>query len=303
MRAVVEISIGRGRPARVVLDTGSAGLRVLPRALGDNATSTAEMDVAGFPAGLVRSAVVETSFSIGGVSTGPIRAGVIQDSVCRRSDGWHCDDDAVLRALLSGTDGILGIAPANTDVPAAPLFSPLLQLPQPFGVAYAIQFAPGRDSYLTLGSAGRVQGSVAIPLRPTDPPRYPNGAKSYRREVDLCWRIDGGAKCGATSIDIGAPRSTISHAQFPDVPVVEHQRAEGGTAEKILRPGTGVEIRDSRSSLPIWSIVAGVIESSDRVLVDGPLADNFIGETGIPIFYSHVIGFDADAGEIIISDW
>lgn len=300
VRAIAMVSIGDGHPARVVVDTGSAGLRVLPRAIGVNATPTAEIDVAGFPAGTVRSQVVDATFSIAGVPTGPIRVGAIQDSVCAPGK-WQCEGDAVLRALLSGADGILGIAPANSDAPAAPLFSPLLQLPHPFGAAYSIRYAPGEESYLTLGSAGREDGSVVVSLKPTVPPTYPNGARSYRRDIDLCWRIKDSTRCGPTSIDTGAPRTAISRERFPDVPIVDRRDEMGGSPRTILMPGTSVEIRDLRNNVHIWSITAGAVESSDQVLVDDTVATDYLGETGLVFYYSNVVGFDAAAGEVVIT--
>jgi len=289
-RALVHISVGGGKSVPVILDTGSAGLQILTkdvgfvRASGQVATST-------FGGGAqLTSAQATASVTIGGVST-PASTGIslIQSTGC--APGFPtCSAGQVISSLLgtSGAVGILGIAMADDTAAIVP-YSPLLQLDAPYRNGFTLSLPLGGPDSLTLGTPRSTADTVTVPMLAASPSTYPNGMPAWQKDVDLCWTINNNQNgCGTTDLDTGTQAAVITPAGIPGLPA-------GGS----VNPGYPIAV-STPGGTPVWGYTSSTTPN-DGLTVFGALPGPTQFNTGIAFFTSHVVGYNAVGGQVLVT--
>jgi hypothetical protein len=290
MRAVVHIRVGGGPSVPVLLDTGSAGLRILPADVGRSVQRTGQTETATFGGGVqLTSQVVQANVSIGGLVTpSSTEVSVIQSSGC--APGFpSCVSGRGTSAIFgsSGVVGILGVAMSDATAATLP-YSPLLQLRAPYRNGFTLSLPAGGPDSLLLGTPRATANTVSVPMLPATPSVYPNGVPAWEKDVDLCWTVDTGNGCGATDLDTGSPETVI-------IP---------GAVTSVL--GTGVVDQGVPVSvaLPdgaaVWSYTTNNT-AGDGLTVLGALPGITKFNTGIGFFTTHVVGYDAKSGHILVT--
>ena len=291
MRAIVHVRVGGGRSVPVILDTGSAGLRILPSAVGRAVIQTGQTQTATFGGGVqLTSAEATTTVTIGGASTpSSTQISLIQSSSC--ASGFpSCRPGEGISDLIgdSGADGILGVAMSDATTAQIP-YSPLLQLRAPYRNGFTLSLpADGPDS-LVLGTPHATTDTVTLPMQPATPATYPNGVPAWQKDFDLCWSVnDLHHGCGSTDLDTGGPETVITPTGLA-----------GLTTTGELAEGDGVSV-STPSGEALWGFEAtGTLGDGLTVVDQLPGTTQF--NTGIGFFLSHVVGYNAQQGVVLVT--
>jgi hypothetical protein len=291
MRAVVHIRVGGGPSVPVLLDTGSAGLRILPGDVGRSVQQTGQTETATFGGGVqLTSRVVQANVSIGGLATpSSTEVSVIQSSAC--APGFpSCVPGNGTKAIFgsSGVVGILGVAMSDATAATVP-FSPLLQLRAPYRNGFTLSLPAGGPDSLVLGTPRATATTVSLPMLPAAPSVYPNGVPAWQKDVDLCWTIGTGRRgCGATDLDTGSPETVV----IPGA-------VTGVTGTGTVDQGVPVSVAPSGGGT-LWSYSANNTPG-DGLTVVGALPGTTRFNTGIGFFTAHLVGYDAKSGHILVT--
>ncbi len=270
----VNISVGGGTSVPVRLDTGSAGLVILSSAVGPAVQKTSQSEAMPYLAGTVNGTVATGSVTIGGLATAKSTAFVEVPDSSRSAAG-----------LFGGVDGILGIGMANGDEPAFP-YSLLLQLPAPYWQGVTLHVATSGPGTMVLGPVRAPAGAISLPMQPLTPSRYPSGVPAYAKDPDMCWSASVGGdppECATTDMDLGAPTPVFNPAALPNVPAIDGA---------ILTPGTKLTAATS-SGRTIVSFTAGASAPYVVHLIEQGYTQF---NTGIELFFSHVVAYNVAAG-------
>jgi hypothetical protein len=290
MRAVVHIRVGGGPSVPVLLDTGSAGLRILPGDVGRSVQPTGQTETATFGGGVqLTSRVVQANVSIGGVATpSSTEVSLIQSSGC--APGFpSCLPGQGTKAIFgsSGVVGILGVAMSGGSAAAVP-YSPLLQLRAPYRNGFTLSLpADGPDS-LVLGPPQATADTVTVPMLPATPSVYPDGVAAWQKDVDLCWTVDISRGCGATDLDTGTTETVV----IPGA-------VTGVTGTGVVAQGVAVSAAPSGGQT-LWSYTTNNTPG-DGLTTVGALPGTTRFNTGIGFFTTHVVGYDAKGGHILVT--
>lgn len=278
-KVTVQISVGGGPPATVVLDTGSAGLLIDASAVGSQVTDSGQQLDKNFVGGTVPATLAQAPVTLGGVTTSsPVGIGLLE-----AGSG---------AALFDGTSGLLGIATANGPTLSADLFSPTLQLPTPYQAGSVLDISPTGTGSWTLGPVTEPAGAVAVPLVAASgpPTTYPDGAPVYAKDVQLCWTIGSAAPaCGPTDLDIGNPNTALNATTFASLNA-------GGD---LLASGTAVQMATTQQQ-GLWSFTSGQTQGQDVVEL-AALGANTEFNTGIEYFYATTVAFDYANGRLLLA--
>jgi hypothetical protein len=288
MRAIVHIRVGGGRSVPVLLDTGSAGLRILPGDVGRSVQQTGQTETATFGGGVqLTSRVVRANVSIGGLVTpASTEVSLIQSSGC--APGFpSCVPGEGTKAVFgsSGVVGILGVAMSGGSAATVP-YSPLIQLRYRNGFTLSLP-AGGPDS-LILGTPRATADTVTVPMLPATPSVYPNGVTAWQKDVDLCWTVDISRGCGATDLDSGTSETVV----IPGA-------VTGVTGTGVLAQGVAISVAPS-SGQTLWSYTT-TNTPGDGLTSVGALPGTTRFNTGIGFFTTHVVGYDAKDGRILVT--
>jgi hypothetical protein len=291
MRAIVHVSVGGGRSVPVLLDTGSAGLRILPSAVGRGVIRTGQTQTATFGGGVqLTSAQATATVNIGGATTpASTQVSLIQSSGC--ASGFpSCQPGQGITELLGGSavDGILGVAMSDATTAQTP-YSPLLQLRAPYRNGFTLSLPAGGPDQLTLGTPRSATNTITLPMQAATPSTYPNGVPAWQKDVNLCWSVGHlHAACGSTDLDSGSPETVITPTGLP-----------GLTTTGALAQGDPVAV-STPGGVAVWEFDATTVPGGGLTVVDQlPGTTQF--NTGIGFFTSFVVGYDAQKGEILVT--
>jgi hypothetical protein len=293
---VARISVGGGKPVRVIVDTGSGQLMIMRKAVGRRARISPRLRVLGGfgVSGKVTGSTATGSFTIHGVpsatTTKPISFGAV------KSFGGT----AVLLSS-TGTQGIMGIGqlPPNTKTG----FSPLLSLPSPLWKGYTVALhGPGAPK-LILGTPARAASSVSVALLgprvrvgpfggPHTPKRYPSGTRAYQGLFKLCWNIAGEKACAPTVADTGNTFGFVGGGLLPNVPHTSGFVAPGLHISIATPPPRGRVVRAYLTN-------ARVADQLPLYLTAPPFSRMF--STGIGLYYADTVGYDLVKGQAVIT--
>lgn len=277
-QVTVQIEVGDGAPATVILDTGSSGLLIDASAVGSAVTDTGQQLDEGFVSGTVVATLGQAPVTIGGVTTGgPIGIGLVHSG---GSD------------MFNGSAGILGIATANGPTLNPTVYTPVMQLPAPFDTGSVLDIPSTGAGTWTLGPVGAPAGAAAIPFSPAagSPTSYPDGGQVYAKDFALCWTI-GTAEptCGPTDFDLGNANTALNSTTF----------AALGGAGDTLSAGTAITMATPQKQ-QLWSFTSGGTKGQNLVEL-APLGSTTEFNTGIEFFFANVLAFDYATGQLLIT--
>ena len=281
---VVRISVGGGKTVPVQLDTGSSGLLILSSAVGHQVRSTGQRIGIPYLHDTVQGTLDTGSVVIGGLST-PSSTGFVVMSA-------SANPTMASNFRSNGVVGVLGIAMANGAAVSTIWYSPLLQLPAFYRQSFSLKVSAHGAGTLTIGptpSVDSAAGTIAAPMTPAVPNRYPSGAPGYQKDVDLCWSLAGGSpNCGATDMDIGTPAPIFDPTAVGNAPITDNSLITPGTLVTATTPG----------GQPVWSYTAGTTAATNLtpLLAQGYTQFN----TGINFFFSHTVTYDVAKGEFLL---
>lgn len=284
------VTVGGGPEVPLLVDTGSPGVRVFANQVGSEVTRTdIPVDVT-FADG-TRFVGIEASapVSFGGLATkGPITVQLITDVGCAEGKP-ECVGAVGIEKFSAEQpfDGLFGIG-----LQAASIYSPLSQLANGSPVTFSVTADPAKGS-----------GAISFNQRPTAPtatfdmpawaqPRMPNGYPAWAsNQAQGCWSYGGQpAQCLPTAFDTGSP-TLFTDTRVPGAP------AELGPVPE----DTVVALAATAGGPPIWSVRAGSTPGRDTVVV-APLDGGNNINSGIALFRSKLVTFDAENGKVLVSD-
>ena len=278
LRLYAQVTVG-GAPLRVLVDTGSTGLRVVESKVP--AAATAPAGPAGptaYGSGVqITGTVARTSVALGPVtSPGPVPVELVTGTSCLpRRPRCGAADGRTPPSFGGQFDGILGIAPG---------FAP--QVPNPLwylgavGHVYTIHHDPAGGDALVLGDPATGYTLEHLSPEPrTD--RLPDGPPPWRSRIDVCFDarpLPAGHVCSPTLLDTGTPSLATINAPGAASAV------PAGTALHLGTPGA-------------WS-VDYTVGPADAAQVAPPPSGNQGSVIGLPAFARADVRFDLDAGSI-----
>jgi hypothetical protein len=270
---IIVLRVGSSAPVRVMLDTGSVGLRLWTPPQGQASAGRARQprDDNGLGAAYM---------TIGGVrTTAPATYQVIDT-----------DSTYISRWKAVGVSGILGVG-----LRGGPLSNPLSLLPGVLGQRWSIHFAtaePGVRSpsgHLVLGAQPPADAQMAFTLPARGTSRV--GTRLWDdHAANGCWTIGREpTACVDTWFDSGFTTMRITGREFSALPT---------TASRMLRSGTAVRLSAGTSAFVGSRFVAGRTGSQDlvRVFPRGKAVVN----TGNSYFFSFVVTYDLTLGRIYL---
>ena len=284
---VVMASVGGGEPVPLLVDTGSAGLRIFREDVGDDAVvdPATEDETISFVDGTTYvSDKAIAPVTLGSITLpAPVPVALVREVRCE-PEATFCEPGTAA-SKESGVHGILGI---DLDTGDYTLPSPLLYLPdfRSFTVTYADessgQLVPGVPSTDALASWDLIPAESGIP-----------DVNGWAQDFDACWALAGNRRsCLPTSFDTGSTDLVVP----PSLPGAPGPSA----ADEYLSPEQGpVELfADQRIEDPVWRLAPG----------DGPADSAYVGAdgdlgydgvlAGAPLFYAFDVGFDQASGQV-----
>lgn len=277
-QVTVQIEVGGGAPATVILDTGSSGLLIDSSAAGPQVTDSGQQLDEGFVSGTVTATVGQAPVTIGGVGTvAPIGVGLVHSG---GSD------------IFNGYAGILGIATANGPTLNTTVYTPVMQLPAPFDTGSVLNISASGAGTWTLGPVTAPAGAVAIAFSPAAgaPTAYPDGGTVYAKDFDLCWTVGTSEPaCGPTDFDLGNANTALNSTTF----------AALGSSGDTLPTGTAVVMATPQKQ-QLWSFTSGDTRGQNLVEL-APLGSATEFNTGIEFFFANLLAFDYATGRLSIT--
>lgn len=274
-RLVARVEIG-GAVLRVLVDTGSSGLRVPAARVPPGAVAVSgPAQPYGYASGLRLT---------GRLARGPVRLGPASGAAVPLElvDTTSCaptrpDCGAATGAMGGRLDGILGIGPqAGSD-----LRNPLWSF-GPIGRAFALHADPGGTSTLTLGAPA--DGFVLAPLSAGGRPPAADGPPAWQPRVPMCVGgpiLPAGPVCQPTMFDTGTPPPAVVRT--------------AGAAPTSPRAATPVTFATPDGRL------RGTAGAGERAAVVGPATTPGTDGTttlGLPVFSSVDVRFDLAGGTL-----
>lgn len=277
------IRIGNSAPIRVVVDTGSVGLRLLPTAwksLPRDVFITERKMTWHVDGKRLRGRVGVGPFTISNVpGTEPI------------TFMWMNNNSWAKAAAREGIQGVLGIGLSDQL-----LINPLTVLPGDLGRHWSLGFDPNRartagTGTLVLGAQNPASAIATIPL-PFEG-TSPDGRLYWDDQAaDACWQFGTSDRiCGATYFDSMAPFTLIKGEAFADLPT---------TKAGLLEPGTSVSMGAPGAAFYAWEFNAG-LRFGDNVAKVSPRGSTLIN-TGSSLYSTFTVTYDAVRGVVALTD-
>lgn len=287
----VEITVGGWGPLRVVLDTGSSGLRVFAGAVnaGSGVTVTNQASDITYSGGYrFKGVVASAAIQLGAAkTTEPVSFALVQSALCVASKP-DCPAANGIQGFESdrGVDGILGIGMQSSD---GSVTSPILGMAGSLGRRWSLHL-DGGSGQLVLGA--RVIGSGHLVARFQLQPDGTSGGHPLWQDsqVPLCLSAGSIHACVPALFDSGTPEGQISGSPLNQVPIVP------GTSQVVS--GTPISVALSGEP-PFWSFTAGTETSADLVRVISDRGPFF--NSGVQAFYDFTITYNARKGRVALA--
>lgn len=285
----VLVTLGASKPFRVMLDTGSVGLRLFTEApqvgLGEATTRTE------LPNGQkVRAVIGRAKISIGKTQTTEAITYQRIPSTNAWIDGWQDQ----------GVSGILGIGLKESSVP-----NPLRYLPGKQGLVWSVKFSRNGVGSLIVGDSVPPESIMHFPLPPDGERPIGNPDKVWDdHAAPGCWTFRAPESeaareprqprelrehCVDTWFDSGFPIMRIKGAEFGGLKL---------TPTRALTPGTEVRLAPAGSAFSPASFRSGEQGSRNttRVVTKGRGLIN----TGNSYFFDYRVYYAVATGDIYL---
>ncbi len=294
LRFSIPIQVGDAPPFDVMIDTGSAGLRILPGILPDSAYTSISTDPVGETYGdrlNVTGVAAYAPVTIGDRTTdGPIAIERISDEFCA-ADNPGCSVPVEVLAHFSGFGAILGVG-ERTSILAPVVGNPIVQMAgHPSFILRAPDFPGGTGTLMVGPSSDDVAAFQTVQLA-ADPSDLPlaNGIAAWDdTNVPLCVTdtTAGVPYCTGALVDSGDPPTEISWAAHT-----------GGTTRLPSGHTVAVTIGPASAPAAAYSFVVGASPKSglDEVLIESAMANSM--NVGTAPFFRYDVYFDQTDGLI-----
>jgi hypothetical protein len=297
---IIDVTIGRGHTAAVLLDTGSIGLHIFASAAsaatwpGVTVWSKRET-IQTLDGTLMSGPVASATLRFGSLTTTKsVPFQLVETSSCSNNGlRISCEpggDEDGLKAI--GADGIMGIG-LHGPPPGDPVTNPLLSLPGKFGRIWTVDmtnFGTGEIGVLVLGPPPLPHPLARLSLTSIG---SSHGDPIWNDYPELCWLIGQYHRCGPTILDsgssfadIGSPHLYRRAVQLPGLP----RLVSGNQAVSISLPG---------HSAAFWSFDVTGPGSGAVSVADArwPFLD-----TGEGVFLALEVQYDNAAGTIAVAN-
>lgn len=289
----VDVSVAGGPAVPLLLDTGSAGLRIFAGEVGAAGLETStNQTTATFEDGTTFNGVSAVApVTIGGIATdGPISLELVKSASCSASKP-DCVGAAGLEELAKAQhfSGILGVGLAG-----GPIFSPLIQLTGGPPSTFTIKASPGGGSGTLTFNITPADPVATYPMDRAPEGDLPNGVPAWAsNRTTACWAF-GQAQpaCVATAFDTGAPFLFATSA-VPGAPPTG--KVPDGTAISLY-PSDG----SAAGAKPVWSSTTGDAPGKNQAFVQDTTAGGNAINSGIAIFRTLSLTFDISRGQVLL---
>jgi hypothetical protein len=287
---IAEVIIG-GQTLRVLLDTGSTGLRVLASRVSPDAVQhTGPAPPYRYDSGLMISGdLARANIQLGPYqSVGPIPIEVVTGMTCAPRQP-NCPAAGGQKPVMFGGqfDGIMGVSPRL----AAGIINPLWQLPHGLGHAFAIHYDPTGQSSVLVGVPAAGYTLVRFnPARPgglsVPPNRSPNASEAppgWDPRISVCFTLStlpGGNACGPTLFDTGTSGLVI---QTP------------GGSPGAVPSGTPIGLTVPASGLSYTYTTGPNSTATTAAVTPRPIIRSIVG---LPVFATADVRYDLADGTI-----
>ncbi|GAB3390542.1 hypothetical protein GCM10027568_14750 [Humibacter soli] len=300
----VEVSINGSTPVRMMIDEGTSFLVTFPGSIID---PTTPIDQTGIPqsiqydgtaaSGQIGLATVTVTTTTGSVST-PQPTAFLDASSCTPQCLGYKDDIQGVIGISQSKDATKNIEPVDG------IYSVLAQLGQPLSSGYTIDFTSSQPNIQlgepTPGSAG----DTSIQRADQDGLTYPNGQSIFKPPV-ICWSISlgsaAGTKCENTVLDTGQSSGILNGDVFDPVVTPLSPPPSNGAIARVA-DGAVIGFSTSKTAIPFARLVSTAmvphLYNQFTVKPNKAVANYF--NAGNDFYLSHVIGFDNQAGAVII---
>jgi hypothetical protein len=277
----LRISIGKDRPIKVLLDTGSVGLRVLaadvPLHGRTGISVTSRRSSVTFEDGTRDNGVLANArLRLGGlVTTRAVPLELVDSSTCTIVAQCSALDQQY------GIDGTLGI---GLGKPWGGAPNPLRSLPGAYGLTWQVRVGIA----VTPTSTGQLVLGAALPSTGTTLQLRAEGHSSWNDFVTVCWSFGTRHLQLPTNFDTGSAMSIVWSKKLKAIgPPVKAYYAADGT--QVSMSSCGVQ--------PFWTFAASdALNPIDVITVGKPL-----GIAGISAFYNLIITYDAHDGLLVVT--
>jgi hypothetical protein len=284
MSGIIEMRVGRSAPVRVLVDTGSTGLRLFPGAFDRvRAGVRVSKRPVSTPAhgGRLHGFIASAPMEIGGVQTTRPVEFQLTKNTSPYVQGWE----------QRGVYGILGIGTGRTPLP-----NPLRALPGSVGQHWSVHFGgdpaariPGGGA-LVLGAPVATDAVASLSM-PTEGPDGYGAVLWDDHKANGCWQVNRGAvHCMNTWLDSLSDQLTLTGPDFARL------RTD---ANGVVRPGVRVHMSVAGSSYTVWTVVTGRTPSAN-LTVASPKGPRLVN-TGNNIFYDFTVTYDMERGLVSLS--
>jgi len=235
------VKVGTSAPLRLLVDTGSVGLRVIESDLSVTARETMLCEqrvetTATFDDGLKLTGVeAEAKFEIGGLTTASLVPLQLVQSISCLAEMPCPSNYYRVNGKGSGLEGVLGIglAPSNVGLPNV-----LEDLPGRYGNSWSIHMVRGKGGELLLGAFSTPSTMSVIHLRrKVEPGDEPD---TWDDSPSLCWAVGNQSFCGVPSFDSGSNFSTF--ANNTALRLSKYHAPPFGSHAKVLNAGIRVSL-------------------------------------------------------------
>lgn len=274
---IVDVRLGNTAPIRVILDTGSVGLRLwsAPKSVAEKATTRIETPING---ALIPARLGNTRMTLSSTTTTTAVPFALTSVQGPYIDEW----------MQAGVSGILGIG-IGAAVGSGQLTNPLRSLPGALGRQWSVHFAD--TGSLILGARPPIVARMHFALT-TDGTNAQGAPLWNDKAAPACWRFGAAVeRCVRTTFDSGFPAMRIRGRAFDRLPVTDTDQ---------LKPGTRVELAVASSAFIGDTFIAGDNGSQNlaRVLPSGRASVN----TGNTYFFRYKVTYNALTGDIYLSE-
>lgn len=284
---VVMVAVGGGAPVPLLLDTGSAGLRIFaedvgPQAVVDPATEDETISFVDGTTYVSDKAIAPVT--LGGLDLpAPVPVALVREVTCE-PEALSCEP-GIAASKASGVHGILGV---DMDTGDYTLPSPLLYVPEyrSFTVAYTDDatgvLLPGLPSTDVIAEWDLIPAESGIP-----------NVAGWAQDFDACWSVDNKKPdCVPTSFDTGSTDLVVPPT-LPGAP-------EPSGADEYMTTSEGpIELfAEKKDDEPVWRLrPGGDVSDSAYVGEDGDAGYDGV-LAGTPLFYAFDVGFDHANGRV-----
>jgi len=296
------ISINGGPPIRLMVDTGSIGIRVFASAVqGTNVTRTANTAATQFGGG--SSAETWTGVEAYGVvqigtakTPQPIAFQIVTSFACvgcTPSASNDCSECIAPNFTDHGLYGNVGISLRNpNDFAPDDIYSPIAQLGHPLSDGFVVHTGgpastQGELAFGTTGNDLAVFTQVALPA--AQPASLPNGLPAWQdTQVDLCFSVNGtplNPPCSPSIFDTGLDRAIVYGQGVPAGAIENGALAAGALFEARNDAGLDIQftVEDPQASIDNVQFYSGGMPFS---------------MLGAPVFYRFDVAYDIAGGHI-----